>query len=180
MKGAGRDTLDDQSLAQAARAGSSRAFAALVNRHQAAVRGFLRRVCHDPTEADDLAQEAFLTAWGKLGTLKPDASVRSWLCGLAWRKAMTARRGRARSVARDRQWLETRPGFDTPASRDQIAVRRALEGLADDQRAVVALCLAADWSHAEAAEALGLPLGTVKSHVSRGRAKLLEAMGETP
>ena len=47
-------------------------------------------------------------------------------------------------------------------------------------RPAIALCLAADWSHAEAAEALGLPLGTVKSHAARGRAKLLEAMGETP
>ena len=180
MTQTGRDSPNDQALAQAARAGSSRAFAELVNRHQAAVRGFLRRVCHDPGEADDLAQEAFLTAWSKLGTLKPDASVRSWLCGLAWRKVMTARRGRARSAARDRQWLDTRPAFDTPASRDQVAVRKALETLPDDQRAVVALCLAADWSHAEAAEALGLPLGTVKSHATRGRAKLLEAMGETP
>ena len=172
--------MTDQALAHAARAGSSRAFSELVNRHQAAVRGFLRRVCHDPGEAEDLAQEAFLTAWSKLGTLKADASVRSWLCGLAWRKAMTARRGRARSAARDRHWLDSRPEFDTPASRDQIAVRKALATLPDDQRAVVALCLAADWSHAEAAEALGLPLGTVKSHATRGRVKLLEAMGETP
>lgn len=176
----GRDSRTDQALAQAARAGSSRAFDELVQRHQAAVRGFLRRVCADPAEADDLAQEAFLTAWSKLGTLRPDASVRSWLCGLAWRKAMTAQRGRARSAARDRQWLDTRPEFDTPAARDQVAVRQALLTLAPDERAVIALCLAADWSHAEAAEALGLPVGTVKSHIARGRAKLLGAMGETP
>jgi RNA polymerase sigma-70 factor (ECF subfamily) len=49
--------------------------------------------------------------------------------------------------------------------------------LAPDQRACVALCLAADFSHAEAAEALGLPLGTVKSHVTRGRARLLQVLG---
>lgn len=174
------DNRTDQALVQAARAGSPRAFSELVMRHQAGVRGFLTRVCRDAAEAEDLAQETFLTAWGKLGTVKPDASVRSWLCGLAWRKALTAQRGRARSAARDRQWLDTRPAFDTPAERDQIAVRKALATLAPDQQAVVALCLAADWSHAEAAEALGLPLGTVKSHAARGRAKLLEAMGETP
>jgi RNA polymerase sigma-70 factor (ECF subfamily) len=46
-----------------------------------------------------------------------------------------------------------------------------------EQRACVALCLAEDFSHAEAAAALGLPLGTVKSHVSRGRTRLLERMG---
>lgn len=180
MSGRGDDISTDQALALAARAGSSRAFAELVGRHQSAVRAFLRRVCRDEHEADDLAQETFLTAWTKLGTLKPEASVRSWLCGLAWRKAQTAQRGRARAAARDRQWLETRPAFDTPAARDQIAVRKALMSLPRDQRAVVALCLAADWSHAEAAEALGLPLGTVKSHAARGRAKMLEAMGDTP
>lgn len=180
MTDPGAPASTDQALARAARAGSQRAFAELVNRHQAAVRGFLRRVCHDSAQADDLAQEAFLTAWNKLGTLRSDASVRSWLCGLAWRKALTARRSRARAAARDRQWLDARPAFDTPASRNQLAVRRALDTLPDEQRAAVALCLAADWSHAEAAEALGLPLGTVKSHVQRGRAKLMEAMGETP
>lgn len=180
MVAAGASQMSDQALAQAARAGSSRAFSELVSRHQAAVRSFLRRVCADPADADDLAQEAFVTAWIKITSLRPEASVRSWLCGLAWRKAMTARRGRARSAARDRQWLETRPEFETPAARDQIAVRKALATLPDDQRAVVALCLAADWSHAEAAEALALPLGTVKSHAMRGRAKLLEAMGERP
>jgi RNA polymerase sigma factor (sigma-70 family) len=174
------DILSDQALVQAARAGSSRAFAELVNRHQAAVRGFLGRVCRDPHEAEDLAQETFLTAWSRLGAIRPEAGVRSWLCGLAWRKALTARRGRARSAARDRQWLDTRPEFDTPAARDQIAVRDALQTLPDEQGAAVALCLASDWSHAEAAAALGLPIGTVKSHVARGRAKLLQAMGETP
>ena len=46
-----------------------------------------------------------------------------------------------------------------------------------DQRAAVALCLAEGFSHAEAAEALGVPLGTVKSHIARGRARLLEVLG---
>lgn len=174
------DNQADQALVQAARAGSSRAFAQLVSRHQAGVRAFLTRLCGNVAEAEDLAQETFLTAWSKLGAVQPEASVRTWLCGLAWRKAMTAQRGRARSASRDRHWLDTRPQFDTPATRDHIAVRKALDALPPDQRAVVALCLASDWSHAEAAEALGLPLGTVKSHATRGRAKLIEAMGEVP
>ena len=60
-----------------------------------------------------------------------------------------------------------------------MAVEHALASLAPDQRAAAALCLAQDWSHSEAAEALGLPLGTVKSHVTRARAKLLEILGES-
>jgi RNA polymerase sigma-70 factor (ECF subfamily) len=58
-----------------------------------------------------------------------------------------------------------------------MALESAMAGLPPEQRACVALCLAADFSHAEAAEALDMPLGTVKSHVSRGRARLLQVLG---
>ena len=57
-----------------------------------------------------------------------------------------------------------------------MALEAAMAALPEEQRACVALCLAADFSHAEAAEALEMPLGTVKSHVSRGRARLLQAL----
>ena len=60
---------------------------------------------------------------------------------------------------------------------ERLTLEAAMAGLPPDQRACVALCLAADFSHAEAAEALGLPLGTVKSHVTRGRARLLQVLG---
>jgi len=60
---------------------------------------------------------------------------------------------------------------------ERLSLEAAMSDLPPDQRACVALCLAADFSHAEAAEALGLPLGTVKSNVTRGRARLLEALG---
>jgi RNA polymerase sigma-70 factor (ECF subfamily) len=63
------------------------------------------------------------------------------------------------------------------APEDRMALERAMADLPPEQRACVALCLAADFSHAEAAEALDMPLGTVKSHVSRGRARLLQALG---
>jgi len=167
----------DAELASAARAGSSDAFARLADRHQAALRAFLRRTCGDWAEADDLAQETLLTAWSQLGRWRPDASFRAWLCGIGYRKQMTWRRGRARAARRDMQYLET---GDTPSgasAEDRIAVREAMQSLPLDQRAAVALCLAADFSHAEAAEALGAPLGTVKSHVARGRARLLQALG---
>ena len=55
-----------------------------------------------------------------------------------------------------------------------------MEALPEDQRACVALCLGEGFSHAEAAEALGMPLGTVKSHVLRGRERLLRALGGEP
>jgi RNA polymerase sigma-70 factor (ECF subfamily) len=60
---------------------------------------------------------------------------------------------------------------------DRLAVRQALLTLPIEQRAAVALCLVCGYSHSEAAEILGAPLGTVKSHVSRGRGRLLDALG---
>jgi len=167
----------DAELVARAQAGSTAAFGRLVDNHQSAVRAFLRRLLADRDEADDLAQETFLAAWERIGRLHAGASVRAWLCGIAWRKAQTFARGRARSARRDRQWLDSRDQAFTPAEEDRAAVTKAMAALPMDQRAAVALCLAADWSHAEAAEALGLPLGTLKSHVTRGRAKLLEVLG---
>lgn len=171
----------DESLVAAAQAGSTQAFSRLIDRHQQAVRAFLRRACGDWAEADDLAQEAFLAAWPRIGRLQSGGSVRAWLIGIAYRKHLTARRSFVRSRARDTAWEAERTPKSVSAASGQIDDRLTLEKvmaeLAPDQRACVALCLAGDFSHAEAAEALDLPLGTVKSHVARGRARLLSALG---
>jgi len=167
----------DESLVAAAQAGSTQAFSRLVDRHQQAVRAFLRRACGDWAEADDLAQETFLAAWPRIGRLQAGGSVRAWLCGIAYRKHLTARRSAARSRARDTAWEQERPPAPAGQIDDRLTLETVMGDLPPDQRACVALCLAADFSHAEAAEALDLPLGTVKSHVTRGRARLLSALG---
>lgn len=167
----------DESLVAAAQAGSTQAFSRLVDRHQQAVRAFLRRACGDWAEADDLAQEAFLAAWPRIGRLREGASVRAWLIGIAYRKHLTARRSAIRSRVRESAYEAERPRTAGGVLDDRIALETAMADLPPDQRACVALCLAADFSHAEAAEALELPLGTVKSHVARGRARLLSALG---
>ncbi|MDZ4363031.1 RNA polymerase sigma factor [Brevundimonas sp.] len=169
---------DDAALVHRARAGSDAAFGQLVARHQGVVRGFLRRTLGGGwAEADDVAQETFLAAWGALRSLKDPSGVRSWLLGIAWRKAQDRMRGARRGAARDRAWLETIDAPSGLAHEDRLALAAAMADLAPDVRAAVALCLADGWSHPEASLALGLPLGTVKSHVARGRARLLKALG---
>ncbi len=171
-------TSPDDELVAAARRGSDAAFSRLVERHQGAVRGFLRRACSNPALADDLAQEAFMTAWMNLRSFDGRSSFRSWLCGVAYRKCLTERRSSLRSKQRDTIWADQRAGegVEKPAEEDRLALQSAMESLPLEQRAAVALCLAADFSHGEAAQALGAPLGTVKSHVARGRAKLLQVL----
>jgi len=167
----------DEELVAAAKAGSTGAFARLVERHQQALRAFLRRTCGDWAQADDLAQEAFLEAWSKIGRLQAGASVRAWLCGIGYNKHLTALRSRGRDRAREAAYEAEKPPSSGAMTDERLTLEAALSELPADQRACVALCLAADFSHAEAAEALSLPLGTVKSHVTRGRARLLEVLG---
>ena len=167
----------DTALVEAAQAGSTSAFARLVERHQQALRAFLRRTCGDWALADDLAQETFLTAWSRIGRLEAGASVRAWLCGIGYNKHLTARRGAVRDRVRETAYEAEKPPSSGAMSDERLTRETAMAELPPDQRACVALCLAADFSHAEAAEALGLPLGTVKSHVTRGRQRLLEVLG---
>jgi RNA polymerase sigma-70 factor (ECF subfamily) len=166
----------EAALVAAAAAGEAPAFSRLVQARQAAVRGFLRRLTGNHADADDLAQETFVTAWLRLDSFRPGESFRAWLCGIAWRKWLARTRSESRRLRREQ--AAAAPDSAPRSHPDQrLDAAAALGALPPEQRAAVALCLAAEFSHSEAAAALGLPLGTVKSHVSRGRAKLLERLG---
>jgi len=167
----------DEELVAAAQGGSTEAFSRLVERHQQALRAFLRRACGDWAAADDLAQETFLAAWSRIGRLKAGASVRAWLCGIGYNKHLTSIRSASRERARAQRYEDDRPTVSEGTPEDRLALEAAMAELPAEQRACVALCLAGDFSHAEAAEALDMPLGTVKSHISRGRARLMQALG---
>lgn len=167
---------EEAHLIAAARRGDSRAFAALVDAHQQSVRGFLRRFTGVWADADDIAQEAFVIAWRRLNRFEGRSSFRSWVSGIGFRIARDARRAHGRSVKRETDWAESQAGADRAAIEDRIALAGAMAALPEEQRAAVALCLGEGFSHAEAAAILNLPLGTVKSHVSRGRDRLLKTL----
>jgi RNA polymerase sigma factor (sigma-70 family) len=173
---------EDAELLAAICEGSERAFNRLIDRHQQAVRNFLRGVA-GRDEADDIAQETFLAVWTHARSYRGGAGVRSWLFAIAWRKAKGAQRGWFRRRARDADWHESVGGQGDEAP-DEVsgemrhALRQALGALSMDQRAAVMLCMAHGFTHGEAAEALHIPLGTVKSHVARGRDRLREVLGD--
>lgn len=168
---------EEVGLVGAAQRGSADAFARLVERRQGEVRGFLRRLTGSHADADDLAQETFISAWTRLGSFRRGESLRAWLCGIAYRKWLTWRRGEGRRALREGVAASLEDQAVVSGSDARLDASRALQALSEDQRAAVALCLAAGFSHSEAAEALGMPLGTVKSHVARGREKLLDLLG---
>ncbi|GAM99724.1 RNA polymerase sigma-70 factor of ECF subfamily [alpha proteobacterium U9-1i] len=167
---------EEERLIAAARRGESRAFAALVDQAQQKVRGFLRRYTGDWSDADDLSQEAFVVAWSRLSRFEGRSSFASWVCGIGYRLARDARRARGRAATRDAQWLEQSACAAVAPIEDRLALAAAMAALPEDQRAAVALCLGEGFSHGEAAAILDLPLGTVKSHVTRGREKVLRAL----
>jgi RNA polymerase sigma-70 factor (ECF subfamily) len=170
---------EEAELVAQARAGSAAAFGRLVDAVQARVRGFARRLTGDHADGDDLAQDALILAWERLERFAGRSSFAVFVCGIVFQLHRSWRRSLARRRARDAAWLALgevaaqAPRDPAPAD----ALRRALGALPADQRACVALCLAGEFSQTEAALALGLPLGTVKSHISRSRTRLAEILG---
>jgi RNA polymerase sigma-70 factor (ECF subfamily) len=170
-------TADDAeaALVMRARAGSADAFGRLVQMHQQGLRAFLRRLSGNPADAEDLAQESFVFAWEHLGRFDSTRPFRPWLFGIAWRKYRERKRSWLRLLKRESALAREDAGF-TPDPGLKLDLVKATQTLPVEQRAAVLLCLGAEFTHAEAAQALALPLGTVKSHVTRGREKLVLAL----
>ncbi len=161
--------ISDADLTKAAMAGDRAAFGQLVARHQAGVRALCRRLARSAPDGDDIAQAAFLTAWRRRSTWR-GGSFRSWVCAIAYREFLHSRRTPAAETE-----VEELAG-EPCASGERLDLMRAMALLTKDERAAIALCLGAGLSHAEAALAMQAPLGTVKSWVLRGRAKLQKAL----
>lgn len=170
------DAHAEAAWVQRAQTGSADAFGRLVQMHQQGLRAFLRRLCGNAADADDLAQDSFVFAWEHIGRFQPGRPFRPWLFGIAWRKYRERKRGWLRLVKRESAAAADETGF-APDPGLKLDLVKATESLPVEQRAAVLLCLGAEFTHVEAAEALALPLGTVKSHVTRGREKLATMLG---
>jgi RNA polymerase sigma-70 factor (ECF subfamily) len=169
------DADAEPALVAQAQAGSADAFGRLVHMHQQGLRIFLRRLA--PADADDLAQETFVFAWEHIARFDPARSFRPWLFGIAWRKHREAKRGWIRRLTRQGRAAADTEILVQPDPGLKLDLAKAMACLVPEQKAALLLCLGAEFTHAEAADALALPLGTVKSHVARGREKLVAALG---
>jgi RNA polymerase sigma factor (sigma-70 family) len=163
-------SLHDVELCSYAAAGERRAFGELARRHGSAVRYLLRRMGAQAAEADDVAQDAFLAAFERITEFRGEGTFAGWVKKIAARIYL-------RRIQRDRRAGEfaaqnVEEEFTAGSPDRRIDLDEALKGLAPAERLCVSMCFGAGLSHAEAAEALNLPLGTVKSHVKRGLEKL--------
>ena len=151
------------------------AFAELVRRHQSQVRGFLRQLTGDPALADDVAQDTFLRTWRKLHTFSGKGRFGAWLMTLAYREFLqTVRRGNRHGRLLDRLTAEAQSGDGVERHNDGNDLARFLAVLTPDERIVIILSYGYGLSHDEISDATGLPLGTVKSHIRRGKIRVRE------
>ena len=163
-------SLHDTELAALAAAGDRRAFGELVRRHNLGVRGLLQRMGADPATADDLAQDAFIAAFGSIADFRGEGTFAGWIKRIAARLYVKRWR-KGRPHVDETEALEALSGGESEAAQ-RMDLDGALQSLSHSERVCVSLCYGAGFSHSEAAEALGAPLGTVKSHVKRGLDKL--------
>lgn len=156
------------------RTGNRDAFAEIINRRQTWIRNLMRRCCGDATLAEDLAQQVFLQGWRSIRQLHDAERLGPWLKRMAintWlqhkRKGdpLTGAIGYTDTEAAQRQ---------TPAVAADLDL--ALASLTEDVRLCIVLAYHERMTHAEIAEFTGLPLGTIKSHIRRGTAKLQELL----
>lgn len=164
----------DASVVALACAGDRGAFDELVRRHQSSIRNLLRSLCRNPALADDLAQEAFLQAWKHLRSLRIADAFAGWLRRLAinsWRQYLRRESsfGKPVEVADD-------DVVSIPAPTECLDLNSALASLAPNVRLCIVLSYHQGMSHGEIAAVTQLPLGTVKSHIARGTARLRELL----
>jgi RNA polymerase sigma-70 factor (ECF subfamily) len=163
------------------------AFAELVRRHQSSVRACLRKLtAGNHALADDLAQETFVLAWRNLKSFRQEARFSTWLYRIAtncWladaRKRKEELLGDVAADADDDEMAATL-GESTPdharGSALKMDLERAMAALSEGERAAIVQCYHNDLSHEEAAYVLGMPVGTVKTHILRGKQKLKLAL----
>jgi RNA polymerase sigma-70 factor (ECF subfamily) len=174
----------DAELVAAALAGSETAFARLVAQHRPAIRRAAARMLDDEALAEDATQEALLKAWRHLPGFRGEAAFGTWLHRIARNVCRSwSATARARWPGLRPRSLADRPAGD-PAPDEQVAraevarcVRGAVARLPEEYRAAVWLRDLEGVPYAEVAAALGVPLGTVKSRISRGRLLLGQTLG---
>jgi RNA polymerase sigma-70 factor, ECF subfamily len=165
------------------RSGDEAAFEAIYRQHSSLVYSVARRTLGDAVEAEDVLQQVFAAAWQGRARFRPDrASLSAWLMGIARHKIVDALELRTRRRRADLGLQqELASATEHPASEEpdeivgRLGIDQQLGQLPEAPRRVLALAIFDDLTHAQIAERLEMPLGTVKSHIRRSLLKLQQA-----
>ncbi|HZU97642.1 MAG TPA: sigma-70 family RNA polymerase sigma factor [Planctomycetota bacterium] len=168
-------------LVQKSRAGDKHAFSALVVRFQDLVYNIIHQRLGDADATFDAAQETFVKAFTSLDKLRADASFKAWLLAIALREAENVRRRAKRGPriggdVREAVDQGPLPSSHAESAEDVLLVRRALEEASEEDARLVLLRDLENLSYAEIADALGIPIGSVRSGLHRARARIRVAL----
>lgn len=147
------------------------------------LRRYAIALVRNPAEADDLVQDSLERAVARWGQRRADGDTRSWLYAILHNLAVSRWRSRRRGLPAmpidsvDPAFLSVPPAQEQGLARSDIL--RALDRLPEEYRTVILLVTVEELSYAETARVLHIPIGTVMSRLSRGRARLASAMAET-
>ncbi len=182
----------DLNLVRRAQAGDTDAFGELVERNRKAVFRAAVAALGSTTDADDVAQEAFVMAYRKLASFRGEAAFRTWLLAITWRKALDRRKsvGRwlrltvtpAEPETDAISWIEHMPSDrrsqeeDLAGAQLQQTIRRLIRTLPRKLRDALLLAGSGDYNYSQISFILGVPVGTVKWRVSEARRVLKEKM----
>jgi RNA polymerase sigma-70 factor (ECF subfamily) len=173
--------VTDGDLVARARDGDHAAFGELVDRHRSAVYRAAMAALGSHADAEDVAQDAFVLAWRRLGSFRGTASFKTWLLTIAWHQAINRRRRlvrwwqRAAPLAEDEGTANLGPTIEgTPerlAADGQLrrAIRLAIRLLSPKLRDALLLAQSGDHTYEEIGAMLNAPSGTIKWRVSEGR-----------
>lgn len=180
--------MNEESLIQQAQEGDVAAFNRLVVQYQELVFNVAYRIMGDPAAAEDVAQETFITAHQSLRTFR-GGSFKSWLMRVATNRCYDELRRRKRRpqssldemTDENESYAFLRSPQDGPEAHRQrvelaLAIERCLKDLPDDQRIVTVLGDVEGYDYQEIANITRVSLGTVKSRISRARAKLRDCL----
>ena len=173
----------DNALIRGVAAGDHEAFAEFYDRWSGRLLALIVQILVDRAQSEEVLQEVFLEIWRSAASFSPErGSARAWAVTMARRRAVD--RVRSSQAARDReeQWRDYMPDVDltVQAVEDSLAgedVRRALDAVGEPQRSTLVMAYFTGLTHTEIARRTGVPLGTVKTRIRNGIARLRKEMG---
>lgn len=177
------DRTEEQILVMRAQRGDADAFRVLVERYQKQTYTLALRMVHQPDDAEDIAQEAFLSAWKALPRFRMDASFSTWLYRLTVNAAVDLLRRRERDPVscstEDPAAVRLTDPSPTPEEQvQQKLIWQAVAALTENHRKILLLREIGGLDYREIGEALELTPGTVKSRLARARRELREKLLE--
>jgi len=186
----------DQELVQKVQAGDKGAFDVLIMKYQQRIVNVVNGFVHDPVEAQDVAQEAFIKAYRAIPNFRGDSAFYTWLYRIAINTSKNYLTARARRPpASDVDAADATNVFDAPELKEfetpesnlvsgelEQAIHQAIEGLQEETATAIKLREFEGMSYEEISEVMECPIGTVRSRIFRAREtieeKIKEIMGE--